>query len=231
MLVNFNPYTAETSILSIPRDTKVKFNGKKAKINSAYPRGGGDLAVETLSDLLEIDIEYYVFINTSAFRDIINTLDGVDYYVPINMDYDDPIQNLHIHIKKGQQHFDGVAAERFMRFRQGNSHKANAYYDGSDLKRIDAQQNFLKEVVRQKANIFYITKVSDILNVIFKNIDTDLSMKELLNMTKNLGKVNADQINMFKLPGVSENSDGWYNTMDEDEAFEIIDEHFSSKQP
>jgi len=45
----------------------------------------------------------------------------VDYYVPVDMDYDDPLQGLSIHIKKGQHHFDGAMAEKFMRFRQYNN--------------------------------------------------------------------------------------------------------------
>ncbi|MFZ5987880.1 MAG: LCP family protein [Bacillota bacterium] len=229
MLVNFNPSTAKISILSIPRDTKVRLNGSKAKINAAYPKGGAELAVETVSQLLGVDIEYYVFVNTSAFRKIIDKLGGVDYYVPVDMDYDDPIQNLHIHFKKGKHHFNGAQAEQFMRFRHYNNNKVNKYYDGSDLKRIDAQQNFIKELVRQKANLLYITKLNDILSVVFNNIETNLTMSEVLKMSGNISKINADQINMFKVPGESRRDGAWYYEIDSVETDKIINEHFSSK--
>lgn len=226
MLVNFNPATAKINVLSIPRDTKVRINNKTAKINAAYPGGGGEQAVESVGDLLGIDIKYYVYIDTSTFRKVIDKVDGVDYYVPQDMNYDDPIQNLHIHLKKGQQNLDGKKAEQYMRYRQGNNGKVTKNYDGSDLKRIDAQQNFIKELIRQKVNIFYLTKMNDILNVVFSNIDTDIEMAEVLRLSKNISKVNANEINMSMLPGASVQHNGWYYEMDQDEADKIVDQYF-----
>ena len=179
-----------------------------------------------MSDLLGVDIKYYVYVDTSTFRKVIDKLDGVDYYVPEDMNYDDPLQNLHIHLKKGQQTLDGKKAEQYMRYRQSNSGKVTKNYDGSDLKRIDAQQNFIKELIRQKVNIMYITKMNDILNVIFSGIDTNIKMDEVLKLSKNINKVNANEINMFKLPGESVQSNAWYYEMDKTQAKEIVDQYF-----
>lgn len=227
MLVNFNPSSSKLSILSIPRDTRVIIDGKRVKINSAYPKGGGELAAKTVSNLLKVDVDYYVFVNTSSFRKIIDTLGGVDYNVPVDMDWDDPIQELHIHIKKGPQHFDGVKAEQFMRFRQNNNGKVNEYYDGSDLKRIDAQQNFIKELIRQKLNIFYITRLNDIINTVFNNIETNLSMSEVLKMSSSVTKIQPDNIQTFMVPGESVLDGAWYYIMDKDKTERIVEENFT----
>ena len=112
-----------------------------------------------------------------------------------------------------------------MRYRQGNNGKVTKNYDGSDLKRIDAQQNFIKELIHQKVNIFYLTKMNDILNVVFSNIDTDIEMAEVLRLSKNISKVNANEINMSMLPG-SVQRNGWYYEMDKDEASKIVDQYF-----
>ncbi|NMB34019.1 MAG: LCP family protein [Clostridium sp.] len=229
MLINFNPVSSKASILSIPRDTKVLINGRNAKINAAYPYGGGDLAVQTVSELLGINVEYYVFLSTSSFREIIDILDGVDYNVPVDMDWDDPLQNLHIHFKKGPQHFNGIKAEQFMRFRQNNNGKINEFYDGSDLKRIDAQQNFIKELVKQKLNVFYITKVDDIINSIFSNLKTNLSMNEILKMSSSATRIQSENIQMFKIPGESVLDGAWYYIMDKNKTKEIIDENFKTE--
>ena len=227
MLVNFNPVTAKINILSIPRDTKVRINKKTHKINAAYPLGGGEQAIESVSDLLGVDIKYYVYVDTSTFRKVIDILDGVDYYVPEDMDYDDPIQNLHIHLKKGQQRLNGEKAEQYMRFRQNNRGKVTKNYDGSDLKRIDAQQNFIRELIRQKVNIVYITKMNDILNVVFNNIDTNITLDEVLKLSKNINKVNADEVTMLKLPGESAYINNlWYYEMDREQASEIVNQYF-----
>ena len=226
MLVNFNPQTAKINILSIPRDTKVRIKGKTAKINAAYPGGGGDRAMECVSDLLGVDIKYYVFINTATFRDIIDILDGVDYDVPENMNYDDPYQNLHIHLEKGMQHFDGKKAEQYMRFRKGTHMKASKNYDGSDLKRIDAQQNFIRELIRQKVNVFYITKLNSILNKVFSNIETNIEMEEVFKLSKNISKIDADSINMMKLDGTCVNEGASYYKVDKEKTEEIVDQYF-----
>ena len=60
------------TLLSIPRDTRVLVNGRLTKINSAYPRGGEKLAMKTVSEFLNIDLRYYVYLNTEAFREIID---------------------------------------------------------------------------------------------------------------------------------------------------------------
>lgn len=232
LLVNYNPSTAKMSMLSIPRDTKVNVPGSSLpKINSAYAAGGAKLAVETVSKLLNVKIKYYVFINTTAFRQIIDTLDGVDYNVPVDMNYEDPTQDLYIHLKKGMQHMDGEKAEQFMRFRQPThyNNEIMQYYDGGDLKRINAQQNFIKELIKQKVNIKYISKMDDILRIIFSNIETNVSSADALKLAQNIGKLDVNNINTFTLPGESEEEGAWYYIMNKELASDIIKQHFVAK--
>jgi LCP family protein required for cell wall assembly len=235
MLVNFNPDTMQINILSIPRDTRVKIRGLGyTKINAAYPKGGADLAMETVSNFLGTCIQYCVYVDTSAFRKIIDRLDGVDYYVPIDMYYYDPIQKLKINLKKGQQHLDGSKAEQFMRFRQpsGKNYTKEMlkYYDGSDIKRIAAQQNFIKEFIRQKTSIKYITKINNILDIVFDSVETNLTMSDALKLSQNINKLDTEQIKMFTVPG---NSDAiingiWYHVPDKSETKKIVDQYFLS---
>ncbi|MDP4093670.1 MAG: LCP family protein [Bacillota bacterium] len=231
MLVNFNPSTGKINILSIPRDSKVNVKGSSLpKINSAYPVGGADLAISTVSNFLNVNIQHYVFIDTSAFRDIIDELGGVEYYVPVDMDRDDPVQNLHIHLKEGQQLLDGAKAEQFMRFREYNTSKVNKYYDGSDIKRIAAQQSFISELIRQKCTIGNIPKLKNVLRIVFNDLETDMKFDDVMRLSQNLGKVSSDNVSMFTLPGKDANlSNGWYYVIDMNGAQKIIDENFQAK--
>ncbi len=228
IVVNYNIKTAQINLLSIPRDTKVNVTGSYVKINYAYPHGGPSLAKLTVEELLGIDMDYYVYIDTSVFRKIIDKLDGVDYYVPVNMDYDDPIQNLHIHLKKGQQHFDGKKSEQFMRFRQPNQYtdEIKQYYDGSDLKRIEAQQSFIKEVVHQKANVYYFSKIDELVDIIFNNIKTNIDIKDCLKLMANVTALDYSKINMYTLPGEPKlENDIWYFINDPVETEKIVKLH------
>ena len=141
------------------------------------------------------------------------------------------MKNLHIRLKKGPQTLDGAKAEQFMRFRQPNSYtgEITKFYDGSDLKRISAQQEFIKELIKQKVNIKYISKIDDIINIVFKNITTNISPAEAVKFAKNLGKLKVGEINAFTLPGQPLESGGWYYAMDKAAAKEITTRYFISK--
>lgn len=105
MLASLDRKAKTLDIMSIPRDTHVKIDGTYYKINAAHLMGGEKLSVQTVEELLGIPIDYYVSFNTTVFRKIIDELGGVYFNVPEQMDYEDPVQDLYIHLKPGQQHF------------------------------------------------------------------------------------------------------------------------------
>lgn len=231
-VANVNSNTGKVSILSVPRDTKVSIKGSSIpKINSAYSAGGADLAMKTVSDLLNINIKYYVFINTEGFKEIIDILGGVDFEILANMDYDDPTQNLHIHLKKGMQHLDGSKAIQYMRFRQPNvfNREIEKYYDGSDLKRIEAQQRFIKEVIRQKANIKYFSKADELVKATFKYLETNITTDEAVKIIKYAGNIKTNEVSFFRLPGTTSEEEFSYYIINKSETQNIIKDNFQTK--
>ena len=227
IVANVDCKKTRVTLLSIPRDTRVLVNGKLNKINFAYPRGGEELAVKTVNDFLNIDIKYYVYLDTKAFREIIDLFGGVDFEVPVDMDYDDPVQKLHIHLKKGYQHLDGDMSEQFMRFRHYNSNKINQYYDGSDLNRITAQQNFMKAFIKQKLNIKYLSILSEVIDTVYDNIDTNVDIDTVLKNLMYFSTFDLNAIDMLTLPGEAQYIDGLsYYLYDRKETYEIIKEYF-----
>lgn len=229
MLINLNPSTGKINLLSIPRDSKVSVKGSSLpKINSAYPIGGPDLAIKTISNFLGVNIKHYVYIDTSAFRLIIDKLGGVDYYVPVDMKRDDPVQNLHINLKKGQQHLNGAKAEQFMRFREYNDGTVNKFYDGSDIKRIEAQQGFIKALIDQKVTISNLPKLKGVLNIVFNKIKTDMDLDEVMKLAQCLGNVSTSNMSTFTLPGRDSNEpNGWFYVIDMNKASAIIKNNFA----
>ncbi len=132
--------------VSIPRDSKAIIGGKAHKINYAYNKGGTKLLADTISEQLGIPVDYTVCVNLQGFTALVDAIGGVDFEVPINMDYDDPIQNLSIHFKKGVQHLSGADALRVVRFRHNND---GSGYGSEDLGRMATQQKFLKAVAKK----------------------------------------------------------------------------------
>lgn len=232
MLVNYNPTLVQFNIISIPRDTKVILANEKAvKINSIYANKGGEaLIMKVLNDMLDIEIDYYAYFNLSTFRKIVDLLDGVWIDIPCDLDYDDPLQNLHIHFKKGRQLLNGKKSEEYLRFRHPNdgnyTEELLKYYDGSDLKRIEAQQEFLRQLVLQKAKIANITKLNNIIDTVFDNLETNIPLSEILKQVKleTIKEFNLSKVTIHTLPGYAVDYSPWYYVYDKEKIVELIDE-------
>ena len=115
MVASYNPDTQKASIMSISRDTFVGKNTSSAKatdkLNSIYAQKGIEGTLNKVSNLVGFEIEDYVIVNNSALIEIVDEIGGVEFDVPIDMEYDDPTQDLHIRLDKGIQKIDGQKAE------------------------------------------------------------------------------------------------------------------------
>lgn len=201
LLINYSPYEGKLNILSIPRDTRVLLRGKAVKINALISAGGERLMIDRVERLIGLPVNYYITLNFSGFRKIIDILGGVEFNVPFNMNYDDPDQNLHIHLRKGGQILDGKSAEQLVRYRKGNK-KGEGYEDG-DIGRVKLQQEFITALIRQKARLRYLSKVDDIFFVLSEHMATDIQLGDIKYYIKNLNNMDYNGINTFILPGES----------------------------
>lgn len=225
VIINFNPSAKRINVLSVARDTRVKVNGKYGKINALISKGGEKLVAEKLEEITGLKIDYYVTLNFKGFREIVELVGGVEVDVPMDMDYDDPVQKLHIHLKKGKQILDGEKAEEFVRYRKGN-HKGEGYEDG-DIGRIEAQQLFLKEFIKQKLKPKYILKVGNVLGILKENMKTNIEIGDINFFVKELNNIKLNEIRTFTIPGDSVFKDGlWYYIYDKEETERLIEENF-----
>lgn len=218
MLCRVDPEKEKATILSIPRDTKVKVKGTTMKINGGYSVGGVNQMINSVETLTGVNVDYYFLINLEAFRDIVDAVDGVYYTVPRNMDYEDPLQDLYIHLKKGYQHLDGNEAEQLVRFRQ---------YPNGDVDRIRVQQNFIDELISQKLNTQYVDKIPRVYNIIRHNSNTDMTVDKMLSAGTTLMDFDRDNIESYIVPGEGQYiGDVSYYIADTDSLEEIIEENF-----
>ena len=173
MLGVFDTKAKTASLISIPRDTVVTdSNGKCRKINTMYAAGGAEAAAEAVRDLLGVPVDSYVSVNLKAFSSIVNQIGGVWFDVPVDMDYDDPLQDLHIHIKAGYQLLDGAKAEGVMRCR-------NCYYN-ADIGRAATQRAFLVALVKQTITPSNVTNVTALINTFSQYVRTDMELSDMV---------------------------------------------------
>ena len=109
MLIKANVDTGSFDIISIPRDCRIKVNGKLDKVNHAHSYGGIKLTLKSLRDFLGVDIDYYVKIDFDAVVKVVDAIGGVEVDVPVTINK--PLLN--IYIKKGRRKLNGKEALMF----------------------------------------------------------------------------------------------------------------------
>lgn len=207
LLASYDVTNQKATVMSIPRDTMVNVDWDVKKINSVYNmNGGGDKGIKALyqeiSQLVGFEPDYQVVVEWEAVGEIVDAMGGVYFDVPRDMDYEDPYQDLSIHIKKGYQKLNGEQAMGVVRFRDGK----NGYNNG-DIGRIETQQAFLKAVIEQMLQIQNMTKISQFAKVFQENVTTDLSFQNILWFAQKaiFGGLKVEDVNFVTMPykGVS----------------------------
>lgn len=228
MVMHYDPKEKKAHIVSVPRDTKVEINGSAQKINNAHVLGGMKGAIDSVEELLGIDINYYVKLDYEGFRKVIDSIGGVDMPIEYNMNYDDPGQNLSIHFKKGTvAHLDGKKAEEFFRWRKNNDNTGLAE---GDIGRIRNQHLFIEKVIEKAKSPSIVLKLKDILDIASKYITTNMSPKEIISYGMSVAKVDSSNIKMSTLAGegkyIGKTS---YFIYDEEKSTELLKELRGSK--
>lgn len=235
MVASYNPNTQKATLLSIPRDTYTGKNPAKAtayeKINALYSRKNRpDETLEAVNKITGLDIQYYVVVKTEALIKLVDVMGGVTFNVPINMDYDDKSQNLHIHLKAGEQKLNGDKAEQLVRFRHNNN--GTSYpeeYGDNDVGRMRTQQEFIMQVVKQTAKPENIFKLGEILDVAKENVITNINFDIAKDYIPYVVEFNTDNLLTATIPGTNTNnntSGTWVFVYNQKETNALIQELF-----
>lgn len=202
-------------------DTKAVINGKNHKINFAYNSGGTALLAETISQQLGIPVDFTVTVDLDGFAALVDAIGGVDFEVPISMNYDDPYQDLHIHFSAGMQHLSGAEALKVVRFRHNND---GSGYGSEDIGRMQTQQNFLKAVAQQTLTLANVDKVGEFAKIFQQYVDTDLSLGNLAWLGKEAISMGVENISFSTLPNEWRSP---YIYLDPDATLELVNQYLN----
>lgn len=236
LVCSYDPKVQKVSMLSIPRDTFVGRNKNKAggmdKINSIY-QIDPDKLVKKVNEITGLDIKYYVKVDTKGLRELVDSVGGIYFDVPVDMDYDDPTQDLHIHLKKGYQLLDGDKAEQAVRFRHNNDGSSYPIeYGDQDLGRMKTQRAFITEVIKQVVKPENITKVDDYIKIASNHVETNFSLWTLKDYAPYAIDFKSENIKSATLPGTPEKCNGlWFYVPSKKKTEELVNEMFKSDIP
>ncbi|MFZ1691444.1 MAG: LCP family protein, partial [Trichococcus flocculiformis] len=139
VVVTINPHTQKTTLLSIPRDTYTEIvgYGTSDKINHAYAFGGTAMSINTVQQMLDIPIDFYVMVNMAGIQEIVDAVGGITVESPLTFN-----QNGYDFVQ-GTNQLDGEAALAFARMR---------YEDpAGDTGRQGRQRLVIEAVIRKLA--------------------------------------------------------------------------------
>ncbi|BBB91969.1 MAG TPA: LCP family protein [Methylomusa anaerophila] len=223
IVASVDPGEDTVNLLSIPRDTKVSIPGRSGndKITHAFFYGGPKLSVRAVEANFHIPIDYYAVIDWKAFINVVDILGGVDMTVERDMDYEDPYENLSIHLSQGYQHLDGEKAGEYVRFRHDEL---------GDIGRVERQQRFLTALTGQMLRAGTILKLPALVTTVSQYVQTDMSTFTLIRVANALKGIKSDSLHAEMLPGdfatVNESS---YWVPDKAKAAQLVAELFGAR--
>ena len=192
-------------LLSLPRDTMVNRTSAVPKLNGAYGANGAgeegmDVLMGYVQDLVGYRPDGYMLIDLNCFEDLVNTMGGVRFDVPMDMHYEDPEQDLFIDLKQGMQSLSGEEAMWLVRFRSG--------YTMADLDRINVQRSFLSAAMKQWTNPVKLIRAPLALRLVSKHTLTDLDLRNLCWIVTSIALCGTDDLRSDTLPGEPEMVNG-----------------------
>lgn len=167
----------KVGMVSIPRDTLICRREGNPKL--VYGKGGVQQRVKDISDMLGIPIDFYVKVDIRGFIALVDYVGGIDFYVPCDMDYDDPYQGgkggLHIHFREGMQHLSGQEAMEVARFRKNNDHSGY-----SDVGRTQTQQQLLIALAKKVISWDSVTKINGFVEIFNEYVETNMKLSDMM---------------------------------------------------
>lgn len=218
-VVTLDDANRHATIVQIPRDTYAEYTERDyKKINAALNTLGATETKRFLSDALGVRLDYFITLDLSCVRRLVDAVGGVDVVLPQAMQYDDPSQGLRIDLPAGYTHLDGKGAEQLVRFRSG--------YVNADLGRLDAQKLFLKAFAVSCKQLS-LGRLLQLTGVVLTHVQTDMDLPAAVRIATTLQNYDTDCIPMATLAGeaVQGNSGAWYYVINKQGACAMINEY------
>ncbi|MCP3028091.1 LCP family protein [Halobacillus sp. A5] len=216
VLATFNNDEKSVKLVSIPRDsyTYIPEVGYEDKITHAHAFGGTDATINTVENLLDVPVDYYVRLNFNSFVDVVDSINGVKFDVPFDLEEQnsEDTQNA-IELEEGRQVVDGEEALALVRSRQ---------YD-SDLGRGERQMEMIEAIVDKAASAGAVKNYGSVIDSIGDNMKTNLTFNEMTSYKDYVISENGLDFEEMQLEGEGGYMDDgvWYYQIDDSSLADI----------
>lgn len=205
MLATVNPNSKKISLMSIPRDSRVKIVGKNKedKINAAHAYGGEKMAIDTVEGFLKVPVDHYIKIDFKGFKGIVDAVGGITVDVPFDFEERSDIDYYKlIPFKQGKQDLNGEEALAYVRMRKQDPN--------GDYGRAARQRQVLAAVAQKLNSASTVFKIKDLTAVVGKYIKTDIPISDGLALYNKISGFDPSTIQTLKLEGEDKKIGGIY---------------------
>jgi LCP family protein required for cell wall assembly len=204
IILSINQNTNQLTMGSLMRDLYVQIPGhSQGKLNAAYALGGSELLDQTISENFGIVIDYNVVVDFNGFKDIVDTLGGIDvelteaeakYLSGGGVKYTEGRTH---DVVAGVNHLDGWAALDYARIR----HVGN-----SDFERTERQRRVI-EIVYEMLRKQSLDELMKVYDSIADDISIDMNTDQLLSLANSAYQMGLESINSYRIPADNMYSD------------------------
>ncbi|GAB2495180.1 LCP family protein [Nocardiopsis aegyptia] len=206
LIASVNVDSGAATLVNLPRDLVVDLPGcepseghqgmsaQSGMLNSAMTFGGVGCQWSTVEQVTGVHLDHFVMMDFGGFKDIVDAVGGVEMCVP------EPIEDpkAHLSLDAGLQTLNGEDSLGFVRSRYGQG-------DGSDLSRIERQQEFMGAMLRQVLSSDVMASpvtVTNFLGAVTDSIttDEDLTIDTMADIAISMREVDLERVQFVTVP-------------------------------
>lgn len=217
MVMQLDPTTDDMTIVSIPRDTRTEIVGRgtEDKINHAFAFGyqecgvpcGANMAIASVENLLDIEIDYYVSMNMNGLVELVNELGTITVDNEIAWSdgkYDFPV---------GIVELDGEKTKAFVRMRKKDP--------SGDFGRTKRQRQVIEGIIQKGASVSSLTNLTGMMEVFGNNMSTNMDFEDMKTMFSDYRNTRRN-VSEYMMTGEGKMIDGIYYLIVSDEEIQKV---------
>lgn len=202
MVASYNMSEKKLSLISIPRDLFVAYDGSNMKINAVYAQSGMEGLQEVVQQVTGLTIDQRALVNYSAFKDMVDAVGGVD----VDIEADDPRgiydPMIGFSISNGVHHLTGEQALLLARCRNDPTYDGRIAYglSNGDFDRTENQRKIVLAILAKVKSDNVISSISTLQSLITglaNNVETDMTagqLRRLYDISQQVSSTNTVSI-------------------------------------
>ncbi len=186
-------------LTSLPGNTRVFIDGVHTDLGSVFVNKGLDFFLGKITALTGFPLDYYAVVGIPAMEGVIEQLGGLSFKVPCDMEYEDPIEELTISLKAGEQWLSGETAMHVLRY---------AEYEDRDISRMAVIRDMAAAMLTSVSDITTLSGAPTLYKTLKNGIATNLRLSDFTDNLDLIFRIGSFTVFDYAYPGKMVDSGG-----------------------